>query len=383
MGWLAIVFWLSAGLIVYAYWGYGLLAMTLALFRKRLPEPRPITPNVTLLIAAYNEEDVLAAKLKNALSLDYPLDRLEILVVADGSTDRTVSIAQSYAACGIRLEFLPERRGKIHALNRIIPHLNSEIVVLSDANSMLNPESLRMLVRHFDDVRVACVAGEKRIVPESGEVSSGEGLYWRYESFLKGLDSRLGAVMGAAGEVMAIRRTCFEPLEPDTLLDDFVMSMRLVDRGYRVVYEKEAFSLEAASSSLDEELERKARIVAGGWQAIARLSGLLWPSRPLLTLQFVSHRVLRWVLVPYLFLLAFLCNLLLAFGGQVFYIQLLGGQVFFYLVALVGGLTRVRGLVFAPFYLVFVNFAAIVGGVRFWRHRQPVVWKKAHRPRAI
>lgn len=383
MPWLAVVFWVSVGLIAYAYVGYGLLAMLLTMFVRRAPEPEPTTPKLTLLIAAYNEEDVLGIKLQNALSLDYPLDRLEILVVADGSTDRTVAIAQHYAACGVRLEFLPERHGKIHALNRIIPNLTSEIVVLSDANAMLNPESLRMLVRHFDDVRVACVAGEKRIVSKSEDVSAGEGMYWSYESVLKRLDSRLGSVMGAAGEVMALRRACFEPLEPDTLLDDFVMSMRFVQRGYRVVYEPEAYSVESASVSIEDEFKRKVRIVAGGWQAIARLQGLLWPSRPLLTLQFVSHRVLRWVVVPYLFILAFVSNMILAFGGEGLYVQALGLQVIFCMLALVGGVTGMRGIAYAPFYLLFVNFAAIVGGYRYWRRRQPVVWEKARRTRPI
>lgn len=383
MSWLALVFWVSMALIAYVYVGYGLLAMCLTLCVKRAPEPRSTTPSVTLLIAAFNEEDVLTIKLQNALSLDYPSDRLEILVVADGSTDRTVGIAQSYAACGVRLEFLPERRGKIHALNRIIPHLKSEIVVLSDANSMLNPESLRMLVRHFDDVRVACVAGEKRIVSKLGDVSAGEGLYWRYESFLKRLDSRLGAVMGAAGEVMAIRRACFEPLEPDTLLEDFVMSMRMVQCGYRVVYEPEAFSLEEASPTIDDEFKRKARIVAGGWQAIGRLKGLMGPLRPLVTFQFLSHRVLRWVVVPYLFLAAFLSTMLLAIGGDPLFLQLLGLEFLFCLLALIGGLGGVRGVAYAPFYLIFVNFAAIVGGYRYWRRQQPILWEKARRARPI
>lgn len=383
MSWLALVFWVSIALIVYVYVGYGLLALCLTRFVKRGPEPRATTPTVTLLIAAYNEEDILTIKLQNSLSLDYPSDRLEILVVADGSTDRTVAIAQSYAACGVRLEFLPERRGKIHALNRVIPTLTSEIVVMSDANSMLNPEALHMLVRHFDDVRVACVAGEKRILTKLDDVSAGEGLYWRYESFLKRLDSRLGAVMGAAGEVMAIRRACFEPLESDTLLEDFVMSMRMVQRGYRVVYEPEAFSLEEASPTIDDEFKRKARIVAGGWQAIGRLKGLMSPLRPLVTFQFLSHRVLRWVVVPYLFLVAFVSTILLAIGGDRFFLQVLGVEFLFCMLALIGGLGVMRGIAYAPFYLIFVNVAAMVGAYRFWRRQQPVSWEKARRARPI
>lgn len=383
MHWLALVFWVSVGLAAYTYLAYGLVAWVLSMLFKRPHRMAPITPTVTLLIAAYDEEAVIEAKLQNCLALDYPKDKLEILVVADGSTDRTQAIAQRYMAHGVRVEYRPERRGKIHALNRVMPLIGHEIVVCSDANSLLNPESLRMIVRHFADPEVACVAGEKRILSRDGDVSAGEGLYWRYESALKRLDSSLSSVMGAAGEIVAIRRDCYEAVEADTIIEDFVLSMRLVHQGYRVVYEPEAYSLEEASPSIDEEFKRKIRIVAGGWQAVIRLGGLLWPTKPLVTFQYVSHRVLRWVLVPELLVVAFFANAWLALEGSELYRLLFLAQLAFYGLAVAGWRLQREGyrhaLYYVPFYFVFLNYAALIGCVRYWTRSQPVTWEKVRR----
>ncbi|HEY9856818.1 MAG TPA: glycosyltransferase family 2 protein, partial [Stenomitos sp.] len=354
---------------------------------RRPHRMQPITPKVTLLIAAYNEEDVIEAKLENCLALEYPRDRLEIVVVADGSTDRTPELAHRYRTCGVRVEYRPERRGKIHAINRVMPLVQGDIVVSSDANSLLNPECLRHLVRHFADPQVACVAGEKRIMRRAGDVSAGEGLYWRYESYLKRCDSELSSVMGAAGELIALRRSVYEPVEEDTIIEDFVLSMRLVDQGLRVIYEPEAYSVEAASPSIGEEFKRKTRIVAGGWQAVVRLGHLLYPRRPLITFQYVSHRVLRWVLVPFLLILAMLTNALLALEGPALYRVLWLGQVLFYALAAYGWNRQAHGgrhpMYYVPFYFAFLNYAALVGGLRFMRGSQPVTWEKVRRATPI
>ncbi len=387
MHWLEAAFWTSVAVAAYTYGGYALVVSVLAKAAPRPHRMQPITPKVTLLVPSYNEEDVIEAKLDNCLALDYPHDRLEIIVVADGSTDRTPELAARYRSRGVRVEYRPERRGKIHALNRVMPLVEGDIVVSSDANSLLNPESLRMLVRHFADPEVACVAGEKRITRRDGDVSVGEGLYWRYESYLKRCDSELSSVMGAAGELIALRRDCYEPIEEDTIIEDFVVSMRLVHQGHRVIYEPEAYSMEEASPSIDEEFKRKTRIVAGGWQAVVRLSRLLVPSRPLITFQYVSHRVLRWVLVPYVLILAFVANGLLAMSGEPLYGMLWLGQLLFYGLAAYGWRRQAQGgrnpLYYVPFYFVFLNYAALVGCVRFMRGRQPVTWEKVRRATPI
>ncbi|HEY9898957.1 MAG TPA: glycosyltransferase family 2 protein [Pantanalinema sp.] len=383
MQWLEGLFWLSVGGGLYAYLGYGAIAMLLAPLLARRHWILPIMPTVTLLIAAYDEEAVIEAKLRNCLSLDYPRSKLDILVVTDGSTDATHAIARRFASLGVRVEHEDERRGKLHAIQRVLPLAQGEIVVCTDANALLNPESLRLMMRHFGDPEVGCVAGEKRILAGEHDVSAGEGLYWRYESFLKRLDSRMGAVMGAAGELLAFRRACYEPLPPDTILEDFVLSMRLLQQGFRVVYEPDAYAIEAASGSISDEFKRKARIVAGGWQAAFLLRGLLWPSRPLLTIQYVSHRLLRWILVPFLLPVAFGANVVLAWQGPGPYRMLFWLQGGFYLLAAYGALAQ-RGSRrarwhYLPFYFVFVNVAALAGAWRFWTGRQAVTWEKARR----
>ncbi|MNX06102.1 Beta-monoglucosyldiacylglycerol synthase [compost metagenome] len=377
------VFWIAVGIVGYAYLGYGALAALLARVLGR-PEPfaRPDAwPRVALVIAAYNEEEVILAKIANSEALDYPGDRLEIVIVTDGSTDRTPDLAQGIE--GVRVMHAPERRGKIHALNRVMATLSAEIVVFSDANAMLNPEALRRIVRHFQDPRVAGVAGEKRIKACADDVSAGEGFYWRYESALKRWDSQISSVMGAAGELVAVRREAYTPVENDTLLEDFVMSMRLVAQGRRVVYEPEAFATEEASATIAEEFKRKARIVAGGWQAVFRLWPLLLPKRPLIWLQYVSHRVLRWVLVPVLLPVIFLSNLLLAWEVGAVYGWLLQLQLVFYGAALLGWRLQARGIrtpvLYLPFYFAFLNAAALVGAYRFWTGAQSVTWEKARR----
>lgn len=390
------VFWVAVLLVGYAYLGYGVLAGLLASRRTGPAKAAGIDPEawagtgagaiaslprVSLVIAAYNEEEVIAQKVLNSLELEYPSDRLEVVVVSDGSTDRTPELAACFP--GVRVLHQPERRGKVHALNRVMPLIDSEVVVFSDANAMLNPEALLRLVRHFQDPRVACVAGEKRIKPQERDVSAGEGFYWRYESTLKRWDAQISSVMGAAGELVALRRSAFVPLENDTVLDDFVMSMRLVARGYRVAYEPEAYALEEASPSISEEFKRKARIVAGGWQAVIRLWPLLVPTRPLIWLQYVSHRVLRWVLVPVLLPVILILNLQLAWQGQALYDWTLQVQLALYGAALLGGWLQLRGLrpriLYLPFYFTFLNAAALVGAYRFWTRTQSVTWEKVQR----
>jgi cellulose synthase/poly-beta-1,6-N-acetylglucosamine synthase-like glycosyltransferase len=332
-----------------------------------------IIPEVTLLIPAYNEEIVIAAKINNSLALDYPAEKLQVVVVADGSTDGTVSIASGFQS--VEVCYQPERRGKGAAVNRIVPMLASDIIVITDANSMLSRGTLRALVRNFADPTVGAVAGEKHVR------GGGEGLYWRYESYLKRCDSAVSSVMGAAGELFAIRREVFQPPEEDPIIEDFVMSMRLVGEGWRVVYESEAVASEVPSGSLKEDWERRARNAAGGFQAISRLRHLLNPRLGLVSWQYLSHRVLRWAVTPFLLPTAYLLNLLLA--RHRLYRLLLLGQTLFYGAAIIGYLRtrngRRSGLLNTVFYFCFSNLAIIAG---FWRYiggRQPVTWEKAKR----
>jgi biofilm PGA synthesis N-glycosyltransferase PgaC len=379
-----IALWGAIAIVLYAYVGYGAVIWLISRFIHRPPHFSERLPSITLIVAAYNEEEVIVSKIKNSLALDYPEALLEILVVADGSTDNTVQAVSAYARQGVRLEFSPERRGKIHAVNRVVPLSHGEVLVFSDANSMFEPSSLRKLVRHFGDPAVALVAGEKRIVNDLGTVSAGEGLYWRYESWLKCLDARVSSVLGAAGEIFAIRKAHYEPPAADSIIEDFVLSMSLVKQGWRVAYEPEAISLESASPNAKEEFKRKVRIVAGGWQAVFRLWPLLTPRYGMVAFQFVSHRVLRWMVVPFLLPLIVLLNMSLVARAP--YAALLGLQIAFYTLAAVGWMLERRNRSwkpsYLPFFFTFLNYAALRGAWRFLTKTQAVTWEKVKRTSA-
>ncbi len=375
---LRALFWLSALLVAYAYLGYPLLITALARWRRRPLRAAPITPSVSLIVPAYNEERVIAQKLENSLALDYSAGQLEILVISDGSTDATNQIVTGYAGRGVRLAYQPPRRGKIAALNRAVPLTRGEILVFSDANAMLAPDALRRLVRPFADERVACVGGAKRVASRGSHSAQGESAYWRYESHLKRCDSAVGSAMGVAGELFAVRRERYPPVEEDSIIEDFVLSLRLVEAGWRVVFEPEAVAWEEASPSLAAEWRRRTRIAAGGFQSIFRLPGMWDPRRGLPAFQFLSHRVLRWF-APLLMLVALASNA--ALWSLPFYRWALIAQLVFYLAGLLGyGLMRL-GRPWRPlnlvFYFCFTNAAALVGFYRYLTRSQPVTWEKA------
>ncbi len=373
----ASIFWLSSLAVVYTFLGYGALLTLLARFRQRPIQRAPITPAVSLIIPAYNEEAVIAQKLDNCFALDYPRDRLEIIVAADGSTDGSADIVRGYAARGVVLLHQPARRGKIAAMNRAAPYATGEVLVFSDANAMVEPQAIRMLVANFADPRVVCVGGEKRIRAAASMQAKGEGAYWRYEAYLKRLDATINTAIGAIGELFAIRREWYQPMDDDLLIEDFVLAMRLVARGWRVVYEPRAVTWEDASPSLRAEWRRRVRVAAGGFQAIGRLKDLLNPFHSLAAFQFVSHKVLRWC-APFFMLAAFAANL--ALSHLAFYRFLLALQVALYLFALVGlGLMRVGVRWFpayALFYFCFANASSLVGFARYVTHSQSVTWAK-------
>jgi cellulose synthase/poly-beta-1,6-N-acetylglucosamine synthase-like glycosyltransferase len=309
----AVVFWLSALSVLWTYAGYPLLMLGLARYRPRPHRREPICPTVSLIIPAYNEEAVIAQKLQNALGLDYPMDRLEIIVVADGSTDKTVEIAQEFTKYGVQVLFQAERRGKIAAMNRAVPWAQGEILVFSDANAMMDPSSLRAIVRNFADPQVGCISGEKRVRPDRHVHAHGESAYWRYEAQVKKAESLASTAIGAVGEFFAIRRELYRPLREDCVIEDFVLSMQLVMDGWRVVYEPEAVAWEEPSPSLRSEWERRARIGAGGFQATGQLLGIFSPRYALVAFQFLSHKLLRW-LAPFFMLTAWISAFILRFS---------------------------------------------------------------------
>lgn len=384
----AILFWLFLAVVFYTYLGYGMLLRALVGFREavcpRRPAPEPGSlPEVTLLIAAYNEQEIVAAKTANCRALEYPAGRLHVVWITDGSTDRTVELL---AACPeVRVLHDARRGGKTAALNRAMQAIDTPIVIFTDANTMLNPEAAREIVRCFDDPRVGCVAGEKRVAAGDGEgAAATEGVYWRYESKLKEWDFRLSTAVGAAGELFAVRRELYEPQSEDTLLDDFMISMRIAGKGYRIAYCKEAYALETPSADMAEEGKRKRRIAAGGLQSVWRLRGLLNPLRHgVLTFQYLSHRVLRWTLTPLLLAALLPLNVVLLWSAHpALYAVVLALQAAFYLAALAGWLLERRGRrnrwLFIPYYFLFMNLNVFRGAHYLATHRSGA-WEKARR----
>lgn len=383
---LEIVFWTLLGISFYAYIGYGILIWMLvkikAIFIKKKLYRHHFLPEVTILVAAYNEQDCIEDKIKNSLAIDYPKDKLKIAFVTDGSTDKT---AQIISQCpDIQLFHKDGRSGKMAAINRIMHLIDSPITIFSDANAMLNPESVREIVKHFSNEKVGVVAGEKRILKTTGQTAEvGEGIYWKYESFLKKLDSELYSAVGAAGELYAIRTELFEELEADTLLDDFVLSLKICQKGYITAYEPNAYATETASLNSAEELKRKIRICAGGFQSTFRLTGLLNPLKNgLLTFQYISHRLLRWIVVPFALVLILAINAILVSKNQ-FYLFSFVAQMAFYSMAILGYYYEKTGkkvkVLYVPYYFSMMNYSALAGFKRFLKNQQNVVWEKAVR----
>ena len=393
MGVLEIIFWIGLFIVFYTYIGYGMLLYALVklkeCFRKTAATPPPADdslPDLTLFIAAYNEEDVVDEKMRNCLALDYPADKLHILWVTDGSNDRTNERLSHWPQATVLHQ--PQRQGKTAALNRGIRFVTTPLVVFTDANTHLNREALREIVHAFATPKVGCVAGEKRIAVQTkdGAAAGGEGIYWKYESTLKALDSRLYSAVGAAGELFAVRRELFEPMEPDTLLDDFILSLRITMKGYTIAYCTNAYAIESGSADMREEEKRKVRIAAGGLQSIWRLRPLLNPFRyGVLSFQYTSHRVLRWSVTPFLLfaLLPLNVAILLSGGSTAFYGVLLGMQLLFYGLGYWGYYLSTKQIknkiLFIPYYFLFMNIN-VLKGIRYLKKKKGNgAWEKAKR----
>jgi cellulose synthase/poly-beta-1,6-N-acetylglucosamine synthase-like glycosyltransferase len=375
---MTLLFWTSLAALAYIYAGYPVLVWGLARAFGRKPRTQNITPRVSLLIAAYNEEAHIEAKLVNSLALDYPKDRLEIVVASDGSTDRTDAVVKRFRAQGVRLISMRDNIGKSAMLTRTVPLLSGEIVVFSDVTSELEPGALRRLVQNFADRGVGCVSGLYRLKGSGGDLrGEGEGLYWKYETFLKRQESRLHSILGAHGAFYAIRKSLFVRLEEASINDDYLIPMRIVAQGYRAVYEPSAVAWELELASVEGEFSRRRRIASGNCQQIVKLRSLLSPFHGWVALCFFSHKVLRTA-AP-LFMLALLPASLWVdqpWGGLA-----LGLQALLYGSAWAGYVCQRRGMVVrwlsAPLYFCFGNLAMLAGLLKFCFSRQPLAWERA------
>lgn len=387
------IFWFSFAIIFYSYIGYGILLFILVaikkLFRKKKSKPSATyEPFVTLVVAAYNEEDFILEKIENTLNLNYPADKLQVIFITDGSSDKTPDLIRNNSP--FELLHQSERRGKVAAMNRAFQFVKAPIIIFCDANTLLNKECIREIAAHYEDEKVGAVAGEKKImVSKDGKAAAaGEGLYWKYESFLKKLDSEFYSVMGAAGELFSVRTSLFEKAGEDVIIEDFVQSMKVCQNGYVVHYEPKAYAMETGSLSMKEEQKRKIRISAGAFQAMVILKDLFNVFKyPVIAFQFISHRILRWTICPLAIVTLFISNIFLVVkdSGPVYFVFLFL-QFLFYGLAIVGWIFANRNIkikvLYIPYYFLFMNVSVFLGFARFVRKNQSVLWEKAARQKA-
>lgn len=385
-----IAFWISLFIIIYTFVGYGFLLFFLVrikrIFKKSFSfSDHAELPTVTILIAAYNEENIIEEKIKNTLELDYPKDKTQIIFITDGSSDSTPDKIALHE--NVLLLHKDLRTGKMAAIKRAMPSVANEIIVFTDANTFLNKTAIKELVKHYQNEKVGAVAGEKRImVDELADASSaGEGFYWRYESLLKKWDYELYSNVGAAGELFSIRTKLYQPVESDTIIDDHMIAMRIAENGYLIAYEPEAYAMETASANTNEELKRKVRIAAGGIQSILRLKKAANPFfYPVLTFQYLSHRVLRWTVTPFLLIATLVLNVIIAYKTDAFFYKaLLTAQILFYALSLLGMFFERKNIrikaFFIPYYFCVMNYAVVAGIIRFYRKNQSAAWEKSQR----
>jgi cellulose synthase/poly-beta-1,6-N-acetylglucosamine synthase-like glycosyltransferase len=337
---------------------------------------------VCLLISAFNEERVLRKKIENSLSLDYPREKLTVLVASDGSNDRTVAIAADYEDLGVKIFHRPGRSGKSAVLNEVFKTIPQDIVVFTDANSMFAEDALKRLVAHFTKPDIGCVVGKLRYVDrQTTSVARGEGIYWRYEGVLSVLESSLKSVLVANGSIFAIRRSLFVELYPE-VANDFQIPMEIAAQGYGVVYEPEAMAFEQSTMLWQEEFQRKVRIIVRGLTGYCRLRSKITGFR---RWQFVSHKLLRWAVGPML-IFTLISNIFLM-RSSVFYTLALTGQLAVYISALIGWRMRTtrrpHPMFYLPFYFTMVNLAAVLAIVKFVSGERQRVWEKAESARGV
>ena len=368
-----VLFWASMGLIAYVFVGYPTALAVLSAVRPRPRRQGPYEPAISIVFSAYNEASSIVSKIRNLLALDYPAERVEILVGCDGSTDGTAEQLLSVSDRRVRVFIFTKRRGKPAVLNTLIPKANHEIVVLCDVRQKFETAALRAFAGSFADPQVGAVSGQM-IVPQGGS-----GFYWRYETFIRSREGIIDSTVGVTGAICAIRKELFEPIPADTILDDVLIPLRIARRGYRVVVDSEARAFDAAYANPDGEFTRKVRTLAGNFQLFARELWLFNPLRNRLWWQTMSHKALRLLIAPLQIVLA-ISNATLVNGSSLYKIAL-AGQIVFYAAAIAGWIwprdLKKPFVIALPFFICLLSWATVVAFLRSITGRQPITWQKA------
>ena len=385
---MAIVFWISLIFLIYVYLGYPLLIALLAHFHSRGKTPSAELPEISLIIAAYNEEAVLRGKLVNALELNYPHEKMEIIVAADGSTDDTCDIVREFAPQGVKLSYSPDRRGKLAAMAHAVEGAAGDVLIFSDANNSFLPCSFQYLLQPFVDEHVGAATGAKHIRSEEDTLSTSEGLYWKYESWIKKNESRMNTCTAAAGEILAVRKALFPHIPAGVINDDFFIVLSIIRAGYRIAYVSQAESWERVSQAQQDEVKRRTRITAGRFQALANSWRWLPWNNPVAVWQIFSHKYFR-LLIPFAMILALLSNLALVLAARFGAIEvgawvkwMLAAQGAFYVLAALGRWMEFSGplkVLYLPAFLVSSNLATLKGFFKHVRQNQNVSWERVNR----
>lgn len=376
------LFWTMVVMVFYTYIGYSLTILLFAQFVRHPTRREPIEPRLTYLITAYNEDKNIRAKLEQVLSLDYPQDKLEVIVASDGSTDGTDAIVRQFAGRGVRLVRVEGRVGKTETQNRAVREATGEIIVFSDATTLYEPAALRNIVRNYADASVGAVSGRYEYRnPTGAPIGFGSILFWRYENFIKVLQTRIRTITGCCGCIYSVRRELYQPLPAD-IISDLVEPLTILEKGYRIVFEPDAIAFEETTENASEEFGMRVRVVTRGMRGLWYMRRLFNPLRfGFVALQLISHKVLRWLIAPFLALLL-LSNLWLL-GSSWFYAMTLGLQLAFYGIALLGLLAERSNITFRlltiPLYFVTVNAAAVVAMYRILKGHKAVTWETIRR----
>ena len=371
------IFWVSLGLIFYTYAGYPMLITFIANLKKGKARPELSEyPKVSVIMPVFNEEDVLEQKIQNCLEIDYPEDKIEILIGSDGSTDKTNDIIASSGNKRIKYLLSKERYGKPTTINRLVEISEGEILFFTDARQMIEKNALKKLVRNFKDGEIGSVSGELVYKRKESITARGIGTYWEYEKYLREMESKVYSMIGATGAIYACRKKLFKKLPEDIILDDVYTPLVIVDRGYRAIFDREARAYDVFAEIPHDEHRRKVRTLSGNYQIFFRLPRMLNPLKSKLALQIISHKLLR-VLVPFFMLTLFVSNLTLL--GALFFRMAFAGQCIFYAIAIFEALfrKRIKKIFGIPYLFCLLNFSALVGLWNYLFKKSDIKWEKA------
>ena len=377
------LFWTLLGLIIYCYFGYPLLLTIWAAIFPKPVKKGNAWPLVSVVVAVWNEADVIEDKIKNFLALDYPRAKLEILIGSDGSSDSTNSIVQNFTDSRVRFFEYGTRRGKMAVLNDLAVQAHGEIILFTDARQNLAEDALHQLVGNFNDAAVGCVSGELVLSQKSEGTAQGINMYWTYEKFLRKHESRLHSMLGATGAIYAIRKNLYEKIPSHFVLDDMYVPFKIIEKGYRAIFDETAQAFDQVANSPKEEYRRKVRTLYGNFQIFAAFGNLFNPLSSPMAIQLFSHKFLR-VMVPLLMIALFVINF--ALMNERLYFNLFILQIIFYAMAMMGSLARnqkhgilktISRVCYVPYVFCLLNFSALMGLVKFLLAKQDVTWKKA------